>query len=71
MSFDPWNFSLKIHESNSQSGNSLGSVKVPSLTLSYIPGSMRCDSQASFLAYNLASPCFGCKPKARDATQTY
>jgi len=26
---------------------------------------MRCDPWASFLAHNLASPCFGPKPKAR------
>jgi len=45
-----------------------GSVRVHPLTLSYTPESMRCDSQASFLACNLASPCLGRKPKARVAT---
>jgi len=60
---------LGVHwDSNSQSGNSLGSVKVLSLTLSYTPRNMRCDSQASFLALILASPCLGHEPKARVAT---
>jgi hypothetical protein len=45
--------------------SSLGGVRVHSLTLSYTPGSMRCDSQASFLACNFASPYFGRKPKAK------
>jgi hypothetical protein len=56
----------KVHwDSNSQSGNSLGSVRVHSLTLSYTLGSMRCDSRASPLALTFVSPCFGCEPKAR------
>ncbi len=41
MCFDPFN------HSNSQSGSSLGSVKVHSLTLSCTPKNMKCDSQAS------------------------
>ncbi len=52
MGFDPCNFlfeNLRVHQdSNPQSGSSLGSVKVHSLTLSYTLGSMKCDSQASF-----------------------
>jgi hypothetical protein len=48
MSFDPCNQppkDSKIHwESNSQSGSPLGSVGVHSLTLSYTPRSMKCDS---------------------------
>jgi hypothetical protein len=55
--------------SNSQSGSSLGSVKVHSFTLSYIPKNMRCDSQASFLARTLANLCLGRDPKARVATK--
>jgi len=56
----------KIHQdSNFQSGSSLGSVKVHSLTLSYTPGRMQRNSQASFLARNLASPCLDYEPKAR------
>jgi hypothetical protein len=36
---------LGVHgDSNSQSGISLGNVWVHSLTLSYTPGSMKCDS---------------------------
>jgi hypothetical protein len=54
-------------DSNSQGGNSLGSVKFHPLTLSYTPGSMQCDSQASLLACNLASPYLGHEPKARVA----
>ncbi len=38
-------------------------MRIHSLTLSYIPGSMRCDSQVSLLACNLTSPCLGCEPK--------
>jgi hypothetical protein len=60
---------LKVHQdSNSQSGSSLGNVKVLSLTLSYTPGSMKCDSQASLLARTFASPYLGCEPKARVVT---
>jgi hypothetical protein len=40
-------------------------VRVHSLTLYYIPKSMRCDSQASFLARTLANPCLDCEPKVR------
>jgi len=59
-----------VHQnSNSQSGSSMGSVKVHSLTLSYILGSMRCDSQASLLACNLANPHLGRKPKAKVVTK--
>ncbi len=59
----------RVHQdSNSQSGSSLGSVKVHSFTLSYILGSMKCDSRASLLARTLASPCLGCEPKARVTT---
>jgi hypothetical protein len=54
-------------DSNSQSKNSLGSVKVHSLTLFCTPGSMKCDSRAPLLAHTFANPCLGCKPKARVA----
>ncbi len=54
-------------DSNSQSGSSLESVGVHSLTLSYTLESMKCDSQASFLARTLTNPCFGHKPKVRVA----
>jgi hypothetical protein len=43
-------------------------VRVYSVTLSYTPGNMRCDSWASLLACNLASPCLGREPKAKVAT---
>jgi hypothetical protein len=66
--FDSCNRSLKIRDSNSQSGSSLGSVKVHSLALSYIPRSMKCESQASLLACTLVSPCLGRERKARVAT---
>jgi hypothetical protein len=72
LSFDPCNRSENLgarQDSNSQGGSSLGSVKVHSLTFSYTPKSMRRDSQASFLAHNLASPCFGHEPKAKVATE--
>jgi len=61
---------LGVHwDSNSQSGRSLGSVRVHSFTFSYILGRMRCDSRTSFLTCNLASPYLGCKPKARVAIE--
>jgi hypothetical protein len=70
--FDPWNCSMKIWESiwdsNSQDERSFGSVKVHSLTLFCTPESMRCDSQVSFLACNLASPSLGHEPRARVVT---
>jgi hypothetical protein len=72
MSFDPYNCPLKIWESiwesNSQNGNSFGSVRVHSLILFCTPRSMRCDSWASLLACTLASPCLGHEPKVRVAT---
>jgi hypothetical protein len=43
---------------------------VHSFTLSYTPGSMKCDSQASHLAHTFASPCFGREPKAKVATHS-
>jgi len=58
----------EIHwDSNSQSGSSLGSVGVHSLTLSYTPNSTKCDSWASFLAHTFTSPCLGQEPKAKVA----
>ncbi len=72
MGFDPYNGSLKnsgVHrESNSQSGSSFGSVRVHSLTLSYILGSIRCASQASLLSCTFVSPCLGREPNARVVT---
>jgi hypothetical protein len=59
---------LNVHwDSNFQSESSLWRVGVHSLTLSYIPVSMKCISQAS-LCKNLWKPCFGHEPKARVAT---
>jgi hypothetical protein len=59
----------RIHrDSNSQCGSSFGSVKVYSLTLACTPGSMRLDSQASFLARDLASLCLGREPKPKVVT---
>jgi hypothetical protein len=71
MGFNPYNYSLKsgVHwDSNSQSGSSLGSVEVHSLTLSHIPESMKCDFWASLLARTFVSLCLGHEPKARVAT---
>jgi hypothetical protein len=64
-----WRFRSGVHhDSNSQSGSSLGSVKVHSLTLFCTPRSIKCDSRASLLARTFASPCLGHKSKARVAT---
>jgi hypothetical protein len=45
-------------------------VRVHSLTLSYILGSMKCDSRASLLAHTFVSPCLGREPKVRVMTLT-
>jgi hypothetical protein len=46
-------------------------VRVYSLTLSCIPGSMQHDSGTSLLARNLASPCLCHEPKARVVTRFF
>jgi hypothetical protein len=53
---------------NSQNESSFRNVRVHSLTFSYTPESMRCESRTSLLAHTLASPCLGRKPKTRVAT---
>jgi hypothetical protein len=72
MSFDPCNCSLKIRKSIGtpipKVGVHLGVWGVHSLTLSYIPESMKCESWASFLVYTLSSPCFGREPKMKVVT---
>ncbi len=51
----------RIHwDSNSQSGSPLESMWVHSMTPSYTPRNMKCDSQASLSARTFASPYFGC-----------
>jgi hypothetical protein len=51
MGFDLYKRALKIRDSNSQSGSSLGNVDVHSFPFSYIPENMKCDSWAhSWLA---------------------
>jgi len=58
----------RVHwDFNSQSGNSLGSVGVHSLTLSYTLARMKFDSRASFLTCTFVNPCLGCERKARVA----
>jgi len=71
MSFDLYNMPLKVRDSNSQSGSSLGSVGVHSLTLSYTPESMKCNSWASLLACTFTSPYLNCEPKAKIMTVTF
>ncbi len=71
MGFDPCNFPLKIWES-------IGTLlpkweftwecRVHSFTVFCTLESMRCDSWASLLTFNLANSCFGREPKARVAT---
>ncbi len=61
----------RVHrDSNSQSGSSLGSMRVHSFTFSYTPESMRCDFWASFLACTLTNPYFSCKPKFKVTTHS-
>jgi len=74
MGFDPPQLFFKnmgVHlVFNFQSGNSLGSVKVHSLTLSHTPKNMKCDFMFSHLVCTFASPCLSCEPKAKIATYT-
>jgi hypothetical protein len=53
------------HDSNSQSGNSLGSVRLYSLTLSYTLESMKWESWATSWPAPFASPCLAREPKVR------
>jgi hypothetical protein len=55
-------------DSISQIGSCLGSVRVHSLTLSYTPRSMWCDSWAFSWPAPLQPLCLGREPKARVAT---
>ncbi len=58
---------LGVHwDSHSQSGSSLGNVRVHSLTLFC----MKCDSWAPFMACILVSLCFGREPKVKVMTET-
>jgi hypothetical protein len=74
MGFDPCNFFLKIRESirtpTLKVGVHLGVWRFNSPTLPYSQplGSMKSDSQASFLACAFASFCLGCEPNARVVT---
>jgi hypothetical protein len=70
MGFDLCNCSLKIQGSigtpTPKVWSSFGNVEVQ---FSHSPRSMKCDSRASLLARNFASPYFGHKPKAMVATK--
>ncbi len=44
-------------------------VWVHSLTFSYTPANMKCDSRASLSARTFPSPCFGYDPKAKVVTK--
>jgi hypothetical protein len=72
MNFDHCNCSLKIQKFIGtlipKLGVHLGVWGVHSLTFSYTPKSMKCDSWASFLVYTVASPCFGREPKVKIVT---
>jgi hypothetical protein len=72
MGFDLGNCPLKIQESigtQTPKWEFIWDVRVHSHTLFCTFGSMRCDSRASLLARNLASPCFGRKLKVRVVTK--
>jgi hypothetical protein len=77
MCFDPFHGFLKIWESigtpTPKVGVHLGVWRFNSPTLPYSqhPGSMKCDSRASLLAYIFTSFCLGCEPKARVATSNF
>jgi hypothetical protein len=77
MDFDPYNYSMKIWESNGSPtpkvGVHLGVWRSNSHTPPYSqpPGSMKCDSRASLLARTFASFCLGHEPKARVPTMIH
>ncbi len=71
MKFDLWNCPLKIWEPIGTPAPKVGAHLgvcgfIP--LVSYIPGSMKCDSRVSLLACTFASPRFGHEPKAKVAT---
>jgi len=66
ISFKKFGSPLGLQLSN---GSPFGSVQVHSLTLSYIPRSMKCDSPASLLAHTSVSLYFGREPKVRVMTR--
>jgi len=72
LSFDPLKSVSEVsgvhRDSISQSGSCLGSVRAHSLTLSYTPGSLWCDSRASPWPAPLQPLCLGHEPKARVTT---
>jgi hypothetical protein len=75
MNFNLWNHPLKIRESirtwSPKVGVHLRVWGVHSLTFSYTPKSMKCDSWTSLLAHISASPCLGHEPKVRVGTTTF
>ncbi len=55
----------RVHwDFNSQSGSPLENVWVHSLTPSYTPGNMKCDSRASLLAYTFANLALVANPRS-------
>jgi hypothetical protein len=65
-----WRFesSLNFHL---PSGSCLRNARVHSLTLSYTPENMGCDSWASSWLTTLQPFCLGCEPKVRVATSCF
>ncbi len=74
MGFDPYNGSLKIRESIETLTPKMAvdfevwRFNFHTLPYSQSPGSMKCNSRASFLDRTFASLCLGCEPKVRVAT---
>jgi hypothetical protein len=56
---------MQGYNTNSQNGSSFGSVEVQSLTFSYTPGSMRCDSRTSFWFTPLQALALVASPRLR------
>ncbi len=66
MNFDSYNYSLNFQESigtPTPSGSQLGNVWVHSLTIFYIPESMKCGSRASFSIHTFTNFYLGCNPQ--------
>jgi len=61
--------SIVHRDPKSQSGNSLGSVGVHSLTFFHILESMKYDFWASFLTRTFTSSCLGHEPRVKIVTQ--
>jgi len=64
-------FIITLWRFGSPLGNQLLKWELHSLTPSYTPESMRCDSRNSFSAYIFTSPCLGREPMWQELLHTF